>query len=189
MTKKMNFIIKTLKKIGLKKYDFDDLEDCIAALKDRNSAVRFKAISNVARRHMSKVTDITPFAITMIHDENIDVQLASISVVGEKKTPESAEALKELFRSQEEQLRFRAAWTLCKFEDPLICKFIMDALPSFSPNLREKLQEALKSFDKQPERLSNPTKLKDSSLLKLRNNPENRRKTSPNVFRKTKKEE
>lgn len=110
MAKKSGLFDSLFKKIGLKPYDFDILEECIRALGDKDPETRIKALEAIAQK--SDLQDISPVIRVIREDVNFRVQEAAMNAIGDLNRCEGANALVEMLGAQDQWLKVKAAMIL-----------------------------------------------------------------------------
>lgn len=132
---------ETLLALRILKYDYSSLDDCLFAIKDKDPKIRLKALEYVSKRHVNRITDLSPFISLMLLDLDLDVQLAALKILSHHHGDDVKMALKEAFSFREESIREAAAIALCEYRDPSVHKFILDSLPSFSENCADCIRQ------------------------------------------------
>jgi len=110
MARKSGLFDSLFKKMGLKPYDFDILEECTRALGDKDPETRIKALEAIAQK--SDLQDVSPVIRIMREDANFRVQEAAMNAIGDLNRREGANALIEMLGAQDQWLKVKAAMIL-----------------------------------------------------------------------------
>ncbi|GEM_PF-2402185 len=137
MAKKTGLFDSLFKKIGLKPYDYDVIEECIRALGDSDPETRIKALEALSLK--SELQDVSPIIRLMREDVNFRVQEAAMNAIGDLNCREGVNPLIEMLGAQDQWLKVKAAMILGQMG-------VVDALDSIrnaSTSVRGEYQSAI----------------------------------------------
>ena len=125
MAKKTGLFDSLFKKIGLKVYDFNDIEECLRALQDKAPEFRIQALESLAQKE--GLEDIAPLIKVMKEDQNFQVKEAAMNALGELRRPESVDPIMDMLSAPDQWLRVKAAMVLGQIGDLRALQAIKDA--------------------------------------------------------------
>jgi HEAT repeat protein len=110
MARKSGLFDSLFKKIGLKPYDYENLDECLRALEDKDPETRIKALEAMAQK--SDLQDVSPIVRVMTEDVNFRVQEAAMNAIGDLNRREGINPLIEMLGAQDQWLKVKAAMIL-----------------------------------------------------------------------------
>jgi HEAT repeat protein len=149
MAKKAGLFDSLFKKIGLKVYNFDDLEDCLRGLVDKEPEYRIKALEAIGTRR--KLEDITPIIRVMREDENFQVQEAAMNVLGELMNHDAVDPLLEMLKAPDHWLRVKASMILGQLGDLTTLQAIKEAHGSVKGEYQATIERVIQKMETRKE--------------------------------------
>ena len=129
--------------------EISSFNDCLEAIRDRDNAEkRIEALENVLHNHISKITDIEPFAEIMRNDDNMQAQKVAMSILGEINNEETIKAIAYMITSPDQFIRNNAINILSNLRNVRAYYALKEIYKTVRPELQQFLKRALEKMEK-----------------------------------------
>jgi HEAT repeat protein len=145
MAKKAGLFDSLFKKIGLKVYNFDDHEECLRGLRDKEPEYRIKALEAIGTKR--KLDDISPVIRVMKDDENFQVQETAMNVLGELMNQDAVGPLLEMLKAPDHWLRVKASMILGQLGDLSTLHAIKEAHASVKGEYQATIERVIQKME------------------------------------------
>lgn len=136
-----------LKKFTNSNYDYESFPDCMTAIQVEDPMIRHEALDSIRRLHLPLVTDIDKFAKIMRNDDNLQVQEAAMTLLGDLGTDECLDALIEMLISPDQWLRVKAIQVLGDTKNPRALTAIKEAYNGIRPDYQQAVRRTIDSME------------------------------------------